>query len=215
MNKKADLPMYYLASERLRKHGIGMLATFVAGFDGDRYEDVVNISEFSDRFGLFTSQVYARSITTGTVDELLNGQRILHGALDRYKNGHGVWFMPAQMLPSELQHGIFESCFRFHKKGGASRKLALRAFQSIWAGMRPHYEALQRIEREILVPEGMYRESVTGGYMLESKVLNALYMDEERYGNFQTRCARIFREAEPACGISPVPVLQANAVSMA
>jgi radical SAM superfamily enzyme YgiQ (UPF0313 family) len=215
MNKKADLPMYYLASERLRKHGIGMLATFVAGFDGDRCEDVVNISEFSDRFGLFTSQVYARSITTGTVDDLMNGQRILHGALDRYRNGHGVWFMPAQMLPSELQHAIFESCFRFHKKGDASRKLALRAFQSIWAGMQPHYEALRRIEREILVPEGIYRESVTGGHMLAGKVLNALYTDEERYGNFLTRCSRIFLEAEPARRTSPVPVRQANAASMA
>jgi radical SAM superfamily enzyme YgiQ (UPF0313 family) len=215
MNKKADLPMYYLASERLRKHGIGMLATFVAGFDGDRYEDVLNISEFADRFGLFTSQVYARSITTGTVDELLNGQRILHGALDRYKNGHGVWFMPALMLPSELQHAIFESCFRFHKKGGASRKLALRAFQSIWAGMQPHYEALRRIEREILVPEGIYRESVTGGYMLASKVLNALYTDEGRYGDFQTRCSRIFLESEPARRTSPVPVMQGNAALMA
>jgi hypothetical protein len=192
-----------------------MLATFVAGFDGDRYEDVVNISEFSDKFGLFTSQVYARSITTGTVDELLNGQRILHGALDRYKNGHGVWFMPAQMLPSELQHAIFESCFRFHKKGGTSRKLALRAFQSIWAGLQPHYEALRRIEREILVPEGIYRESVTGGYMLESKVLNALYTDEERYRNFQARCSMIFRKTEPVRGTLPVPVMQANAASMA
>jgi hypothetical protein len=213
MNKKADLPMYYLASERLRKHGIGMLATFVAGFDGDRYEDVLNISEFADRFGLFTSQVYARSITTGTVDELLNGQRILHGALDRYKNGHGVWFLPTQMRPSELQHAIFESCFRFHKKGGGTRKPALRAFQSIWAGMQPHYEALRRIEREILVPEGIYRESVTGRYMLESNVLNALYMDEEKYESLQTRCARIFREAEPVRGTFPVPVPQAKSAS--
>ena len=215
MNKKADLTKYYLASERLRQHGIGMLATFVAGFDGDRREDVLNISEFSDRFGLFTSQVYARSITTGTVDELLNGQRILHGARDRYKNGHGVWFMPAQMLPSELQHAIFESCFRFHKKGGASRRLALRAFQSIWAAMQPHYKALQRIEREILVPEGIYRENVAGGHTLESRVLNALYTDEERYADLQVRCSTIFREADPVRDTSPAPLLQASAASMA
>lgn len=214
MNKKADLSKFYLATDRLRKHGIGMLATFVAGFDGDTLEDVLNISEFSDRIGLFTSQVYARSITTGTVDDLLNGQRVLHGALDRYKNGHGVWFMPTQMRPSELQHAIFESCFRFHKKGGGSRKLALRAFQSIWVGMKPHYEALRRIEREILIPEGIYRESVTGRYMLESNVLNALYMDEERYDNLQTRCAKIFRESEPVRKTIPVPVVKAKSASM-
>lgn len=215
MNKKADLPKYYLASDRLRKHGIGMLATFVAGFDGDTYEDVVNISEFSDRLGLFTSQVYARSITTGTVDDLLNGQRILHGAQDRYRNGHGVWFMPAQMLPSELQYAIFESCFRFHRKGDGSRKLALRAFQSIWAGMKPHYEALRRIERQILVPEGIYRERVTGGYTLQSKALNALYMDEGRYMRFRSRCADMFREAVPASVHSPMPVPQASVASSA
>jgi hypothetical protein len=81
--------------------------------------------------------------------------------------------------------------------------------------MQPHYEALQRIEREILVPEGIYRERVTGGYMLESKVLNALYMDEGRYGQFRSRCATIFREAEPARRTSPVSVLQAKAASMA
>jgi hypothetical protein len=118
------------------------------------------------------------------------------------------------MRPSELQHAIFESCFRFHKKGGGSRKLALRAFQSIWAGMQPHYKALRRIEREILVPEGIYRESVTGRYMLESNVLNALYMDEERYDNLQTRCAKIFRESEPVRRTIPVPVVKAKSASM-
>jgi hypothetical protein len=215
MNKKVDLAKYYLASERLRKHGIGMLATFVAGFDGDTYEDVVNISEFGDRFGLFTIQVYARGITPGSTDDLLSAQRNLPGRLDRYFNGHGVCILPGSMLPSDLQRGIFEAAFRFHRMGNGSRKLALRAFQSIWVGMRPHYEALQRIEREILVPEGIYREGVNGRHMLQSKALNALYMDEERYGEFQTRCATIFRNMEPVRRPSPVPVPQANAASMA
>jgi anaerobic magnesium-protoporphyrin IX monomethyl ester cyclase len=215
MKKQTDLPKYYLASERLRQHGIGMLATYVAGFDGDSYEDVVNISEFSDRFGLFTSQVYARSITAGTVDEIMNGQRILQGALNRYRNGHGVWFLPTQMLPSRLQQAIFESCFRFHKKGGAGRRLALRAFQSIWSAMQPHYEALQRIEREILVPEGIYRENVTGGYTLQDKALNGLYADEQRYVDYQTRCGAIFREMEPARVKIPASLQQESAASIA
>jgi len=215
MNKKTDLTKYYLASERLRKHGIGMLATFVAGFDGDRYEDVVNISEFGDRFGLFTIQVYARGITPGSTDDLLSAQRNLPDRLDRYFNGHGVSALPGNMLPSDLQRGIFEAAFRFHRMGNGSRKLALRAFQSIWAGMRPHYEALQRIEREILVPEGIYRERVTGGYALQDKALNALYMDEGRYGEFRSRCATMFREAEPAGVHAPVTIPQANVASSA
>jgi radical SAM superfamily enzyme YgiQ (UPF0313 family) len=215
MNKKADLTKYYLASQRIRQHGIGMLATFVAGFDGDSYEDVVNISEFSDRFGLFTSQVYARSITAGTVDEIMNAQRILRGSLNRYRNGHGVWFLPSQMLPSRLQQAIFESCFRFHKKGGAGRRLALRAFQSIWSGMQRHYQALQRIEREILVPEGIYRENVNGGYTLRDKVLNGLYADEERYEDYQSRCGAIFREMEPVRAKIAAPLQRASAASIA
>lgn len=215
MNKKIDLAKYYLASERLRKHGIGMLATFVAGFDGDTYEDVVNISEFGDRFGLFTIQVYARTIMPGSTDDLLSAPRNLPDRLDRYYNGHGVCSLPGSMLPSDLQRGIFEAAFRFHRKGDGSRKLALRAFQSIWAGMRPHYEALQRIEREILVPEGIYREGVTGGYALQGKALNALYMDEGRYEQFRSRCAAIFREAVPASVCTPVPVPQANVASLA
>ena len=215
MNKKVDLAKYYLASERLRKHGIGMLATFVAGFDGDTYEDVVNISEFGDRFGLFTIQVYARTIMPGSTDDLLSAQRNLPDRLDRYYNGHGVCSLPGSMLPSDLQRGIFEAAFRFHRMGNGSRKLALRAFQSIWAGMRPHYEALQRIEREILVPDGIYRERVTGGYTLQNKALDAMYMDEERYRQFRSRCAAIFREAEPENVRIPLPIHQANVASLA
>jgi anaerobic magnesium-protoporphyrin IX monomethyl ester cyclase len=215
MNKRVDLAKYYLASERLRKHGIGMLATFVAGFDGDTYEDVVNISEFGDRFGLYTIQVYARTIMPGSTDDLLSAPRNLPDRLDRYYNGHGVSSLPGGMLPSDLQRGIFEAAFRFHRKGNGSRLLALRAFQSIWAGMRPHYEALQRIEREILVPEGIYRESATGGYTLRTKVLDALYMDEEKYGEFRSRCATIFRESEPETVHTPVPVPMSNVASFA
>ncbi|HEX8043049.1 B12-binding domain-containing radical SAM protein [Candidatus Deferrimicrobium sp.] len=215
MNKKIDLARYYLASERLRKHGIGMLGTFVAGFDGDTYEDVVNLSEFGHRFGLFTIQVYARTIMPGSTDDLLSAHRNIPDRLDRYYNGHGVCVLPGSMLPSDLQRGIFEAEFRFHRMGDGSRKLALRAFQSIWAGMRPHYEALQRIEREILVPEGIYRERVSGVYTLQNKALDSLYMDEERYRQFRSRCATIFREAEPAIVRTPVPVPQADAASLA
>jgi hypothetical protein len=215
MNKKVDLAKYYLASERLRKHGIGMLATFVAGFDGDTYEDVVNLSEFGDRFGLFTIQVYARGITPGSTDDLLSAQRNLPDRLDRYFNGHGVCILPGSMLPSDLQRGIFEAAFRFHRMGNGSRKLALRAFQSIWAGMQPHYAALRRIEREILLPEGIYRERVTGRFTLQSEALNALYMDEGRYDRFRSRCATIFREEEPASLHTHVPASRTNAATSA
>jgi|GEM_PF-5889428 len=197
MRKRSTLEQYYAAADCLRRHGIGMLATFVAGFDGDTYEDVVNIAEFGDRIGLFTIQVYARSIAPNTVDDLLSQGRNLPGGLDKYRNGHAVNILPALMLPSDLQRAIFEASFRFHRKGDKSRRLALRAFQTIWDALSPHYEGLLRLEREILIPEGIYRSTGTG-HVLDDGALEALADDEERYRAFAERARAIFAEADRA-----------------
>jgi radical SAM superfamily enzyme YgiQ (UPF0313 family) len=210
MRKKSDLHTYHAASECLRRNGIGMLATFVAGFDGDSYEDVVNISEFGERIGLFTIQVYGRGIMPGTVDEILSGHRNIPGRLDKYVNGHAVNILPALMLPSELQRAIFEAAFRFH--GREDRKIALRAFRIIWRGIRPHYEALLRLEREILVPEGIYKPS-GAGYLLNDKALHAMTEDEERYRAFAGKSGAIFREAERAGPARDVEFLPTPAIA--
>src|SRR5512134_82948 len=209
MRKRAGLQTYHAASESLRRNGIGMLATFVAGFDGDRYEDIVNIAEFGERIGLFTVQVYGRGIMPGTVDEILSSHRNIPGRLDKYVNGHAVNILPALMLPSELQRAIFEAAFRFH--GREDRRIALSAFRTIWRGIRPHYEALLRLEREILIPEGVYRPS-GAGYLLNDKALYALTEDEERYRAFAGKAGAIFREAELAApardlGFLPTPAI--------
>jgi radical SAM superfamily enzyme YgiQ (UPF0313 family) len=210
MRKKSDLHTYHAASECLRRNGIGMLATFVAGFDGDSYEDVVNISEFGERIGLFTVQVYGRGIMPGTVDEILSGHRNIPGRLDKYVNGHAVNILPALMLPSDLQRAIFEAAFRFH--GREDRKPALRAFRIIWRGIRPHYEALLRLEREILVPEGIYKPS-GAGYRLNDKALHAMTEDEERYRAFAGKSGAIFREAERARPARDVEILPTPAIA--
>jgi radical SAM superfamily enzyme YgiQ (UPF0313 family) len=204
MRKKADLQTYYAAAECLRRNGIEFAGTFVAGFDGDSYEDVVNIAEFGERMGLFTIQVYARSIAPGTVDEMLSEGRNIPGGFNKYRNGHAVNILPARMLPSVLQRATFEAPFRFHKKGTLKDKLAMRAFQAIWNGLYPHYEGLLALEREILVPEGIYRQSGTG-YELNEKALHALTGDEERYDAFARRAAAIFRNTDH---LTPVRTLQ-------
>jgi radical SAM superfamily enzyme YgiQ (UPF0313 family) len=193
MRKRTDLGNYYMAADTLRRNGIGMLATFVAGFDGDSYEDVVNIAEFGEQIGLFTVQVYARSITPGTVDSLLSENRILPGALHKYRNGHGVYLFPTLMLPSDLQFAIFDAAFRFH--AGKDRKPAQRAFRTIWAGLAPHYEGLLRLEKEILIPEGIYEPSGSR-FLLNERALNSLAEDRERYDDFARRSASIFQEAD-------------------
>jgi radical SAM superfamily enzyme YgiQ (UPF0313 family) len=193
MRKRTDLEKYYLAADTLRRNGIGMLATFVAGFDGDSYEDVVNIAEFGERIGLFTVQVYARGIMPGTVDEILSAHRNIPGRLDKYVNGHTVNILPALMLPSDLQRAIFDAAFRFHSTG--DRRSALSAFRFIWRGIEPHLEGLLRLEREILIPEKIYKKAGSG-YLLDEKALNAFTEDEERRLAFAKRSAEIFRDAE-------------------
>ncbi|NJD61959.1 MAG: B12-binding domain-containing radical SAM protein [Deltaproteobacteria bacterium] len=193
MRKKSDLQTYHAAAECLRRNGIGFAGTFVAGFDGDTYEDVVNIAEFGERIGLYTVQVYARGIMPGTVDDILSTHRNIPGRLDKYVNGHTVNIFPTRMLPSDLQQGIFEAAFRFHDR--EDRKAALNAFRVIWRAIRPHQEALLRIEREILVPEGIYTSSGPG-FALNEKALQAVAEDEDAYGSFAKRCRTIFLEAE-------------------
>jgi anaerobic magnesium-protoporphyrin IX monomethyl ester cyclase len=210
MRKKSDLHTYHAASESLRRNGIGMLATFVAGFDGDSYEDIVNIAEFGERIGLFTIQVYGRGIMPGTVDEILSSHRNIPGRLDKYVNGHAVNILPALMLPSQLQRAIFEAAYRFHCR--EDRKIALSAFRTIWRGIRPHYEALLRLEREILVPEGIYKQS-GAGYLLNEKALYALTEDEERYRAFAGKSGAIFRETERAGTARDVSFLATPAIA--
>jgi radical SAM superfamily enzyme YgiQ (UPF0313 family) len=207
MRKKSDLQTYYAASDCLRRNGIGFAGTFVAGFDGDGYEDVVNIAEFGERIGLFTIQVYARSIAPDTVDDLLSGHRNLAGGLNKYRNGHAVNFLPSRMLPSDLQRAVFEAPFRFHKKENLKDKLALRAFQTIWNGIYPHYEGLLALEREILLPEGIYK-TFGSGYVLNEKALGALTEDEDRFAAFAGRAASIFRKTDH---MAPARTVRAHA----
>src|SRR3990172_7486432 len=182
MRKKADLQTFYAASECLRRDGIG----------------------------LFTIQVYGRGIMPGTVDEILMSHRNIPGRLDKYVNGHTVNIFPALMLPSDLQRAIFEAAFRFHRREG--RKVALSTFRAIWRGIRPHYEALQRLEREILIPEGIYTPA-DGGFLLNEKALHALTEDEERYQSFAGICGTIFREAERVDPAKDVRSLPASAIA--
>lgn len=212
MRKRETLDEYHAAAECLRRNGIGILATFVAGFDGDRYEDVVNIGEFGDRLGLFTVQPYARGITPGTIDEILSENRLIPRRLNKYFNGHCVSVLPAQMLPSDLQRAIFEAAFQFHRKGAGKRKPALRVFQFLWNAIQPHYEGLRRLEREILIPEQVYQEN-GAGYVLNEKNLRALTDDEDRYRDYAEKAEAIFLEADRAVSGTVIPMRTVKSIA--
>lgn len=212
MRKRSGLQEFHAAAECLRRNGIGMLATFVAGFDGDRYADVVNIAEFGERLGLFTIQPYARSIAPGTIDDVLSGNRNIPGGLNKYRNGHAVNIFPAQMLPSDLQRAIFEAAFEFHGRENKKRNPALRAFRLIWGALNPHYEGLLRLERDFLIPEKIYRQ-IYSEYVLNEKNLNALMEDEERYRAFARKAEAIFLEADRAVSGQVIPIRTVKSIA--
>jgi len=192
MRKRMTLQKYLAASATLRRHGISMLGTFAAGFDGDTLEDVHEIADFAEKMGLFTVQVYSRCITPGTTDMILSGNRIIPGRPNRYANGHGVWVLPSLMMPSQLQEAMFEVSLRFHKRA-ASRKPAHLIFGKIWRAMQPNFLALQRIEREVLLPMGIYR-AAGDQYRLDEDRLDQVCDDGDLGNHYRSECRRIFTE---------------------
>jgi radical SAM superfamily enzyme YgiQ (UPF0313 family) len=194
MRKGMTTRKYFSAAETLRRHGISYLGTFVSGFDEDTLEGIAGIADFAERMGLFTMQVYSRGIIPGTIDMILSGNRMIPGRLNRYFNGHGTSILPTLMLPSRLQEATFEVMLRFHK-GVASRRAAHRVFSTIWDRLKPHVNALRRIEGEVLMPMGIYRQT-RQGFRLDEDRLHRVCEDPGMFARYKTACVRIFREAE-------------------
>lgn len=211
MRKKMDIGMYLAAGETLQRHGISYLGTFVSGFDSDTVDGIAGIADFAEQMGLFTMQVYSRSITPATTDMIFYGHRILPGRLNKYANGHGTWFLPSLMLPSELQKAIFDTTLNFHRRT-PSRKPALRVFLNIWECLQPHVNALKSIERDVLIPMGIY-EGTRHGYILNEDRLHKICGDPNEYAMYKLSCEKIFRETEFL--VEKTAVSAGNAIRMA
>jgi len=192
MRKRMSLEKYIAASEMLRRHGISMLGTFASGFDGDTVDDVRGIADFAEKMSLFTVQVYARCITPGTTDMILSEHRIIPGHPNKYKNGHGVWIMPALMLPSQLQETMFEVALKFHSRI-RSRKPAHLIFSRILTQLQPNIRALKRIESEVLLPMRIYKP-VKQEYRIDEDRLLQIYDNKDLLHRYRTMCKRIFTE---------------------
>lgn len=192
MRKQMTSEKCVAASKMLRRHGISMLGTFASGFDGDTIDDIRGIADFAEKMNLFTVQVYARCITPGTTDMIMSEHRIIPGHPNKYKNGHGVWIMPALMLPSQLQETIFEVAFKFHSRI-RSRKPAHLIFSRIWTQLQPNVRALKRIESEVLLPMRIYRQSEQEFRIDEDRLLQ-IHDDKDLLHRYRTACKRIFTE---------------------
>jgi hypothetical protein len=185
---------YLAAAGTLRRHGINYLGTFVAGFDEDTHADIAGIADFAEKLGLFTIQIYARAVAPGTTDMILHGRRMIPGRLNKYANGHGAWILPSLMLPSQLQETIFNATLKFHQ-GVPSRAPARRVFSTIWDRLQPHQNALKRIEKDVLLPLGIYRQ-IKQGFHIDEDRLNRVCEEPDTYARYAAACSRIFRETE-------------------
>lgn len=195
MRKRSDIPQYLSAADRLHRHDFLIAATFVAGFDGDRYEDVLNIAEFAKAMGCFTIQVYARNITPGTLDDVRYKHRIIPGYLNKFFNGHTVNTFSSQMLPSTLQRAVFEAASLFYDRKEPQKRLVGRMYQQIWKGISSHYEALLRIEDEILLPQKLYVHD-----KLQEEELLSVVEDEQRRADMEEKIRAIFQSVSHAAG---------------
>ncbi len=193
MRKRTEVSQYIEAAARLNCNGFHIAASFVTGFDGDERDDVVEIGRFADRIGCFTIQVYARNLTPGTLDEVLSGHRLIPGTMHRFRNGHTVNIFPSRMLPSALQKAMFDAVSLFYDGKDPQKRLIGRLYRQVWNGIHPHYEALRKVEDEILLPERIYVSERADGYRLQEKTLRAVAEDPERLEAMERRIRAIFQ----------------------
>jgi radical SAM superfamily enzyme YgiQ (UPF0313 family) len=197
MGKRTTVGTYRTAAQRLRAYGFRVAATFVTGFAEDSLEDVRAISAFADEIGCFTIQVYAHAITPGAADTR-SAHRAIRGIPRQFLNGHAVSVLPLRMLPSELQAALFETAARFYDRSREpQRRLVGAVYRHVRRSMQPYELALQRFEREILLPEQLYVPDRTGSYRLQEEPLQRVLEDTDRRTRLDLRLAAIFREC---CG---------------
>ena len=108
---------------------------------------------------------------------IMSEHRIIPGHPNKYKNGHGVWIMPALMLPSQLQETMFEVALKFHGRI-RSRKPAHLIFSRILTQLQPNIRALKRIESEVLLPMLIYKP-VKQEYRIDEDRLLQIYDNKD------------------------------------
>lgn len=114
--RQNDVERYRDAVERLHDRGICVMAGFIAGFDNQTPDDVVEMADHIDALGFDVPFLSVLTPFRGTplYDQLLRDDRIRREVGWNHYNGYNVAFRPARMSAREL--------------GWAHRRLWQRAF---------------------------------------------------------------------------------------
>ena len=147
-NKRQNKIDYYKECiEKLHTHGIAVMAGFIAGFDGDTAQSIVEMADKLVEVGVDVPFLSVLTPYKGTAlyNELEAQGRLLDGRGWQFYNGYNVAFQPQGMAPDELL--------------GAHRRLWQRAFSV--------RHVLKRLGR------GMFRLRL--GALLLSLAMNGFY----------------------------------------
>jgi radical SAM superfamily enzyme YgiQ (UPF0313 family) len=134
-NKHQNRVQYYKdCIEALHRHGIAVMAGFIAGFDGDAAEDIENMTRQLDEIGVDVPFLSVLTPFKGTpvYDQMVAEHRLIKDRGWEFYNGYNVTFYPLNMTPDELLQAhrrLWTTAFSFR----ASFK---RIWRSLWR-LRP------------------------------------------------------------------------------
>jgi radical SAM superfamily enzyme YgiQ (UPF0313 family) len=164
-NKRQNKVQYYKdCIAAVHRHGIAVMAGFIAGFDGDTPAGIERMAHQLDEIGVDVPFLSVLTPYKGTplYDQLVAEHRLIEDRGWEFYNGYNVAFYPQHMTPDEL----------------------LRAHRRLWTTAFSFRSSLKRIWRSV-------RHLRPGALML-SVAMNGFYGVKRLRGNLpidmQARC---------------------------
>jgi radical SAM superfamily enzyme YgiQ (UPF0313 family) len=104
-NKRQNKVQYYKDSiDALHRHGIAVMAGFIAGFDGDTADSIEAMARRLDEIGVDVPFLSVLTPYKGTplYDKLASDDRMIRERGWEFYNGYNVTFYPQHMTPDDL-----------------------------------------------------------------------------------------------------------------
>lgn len=155
-NKRQNkIENYQTAIAEIRKRGIAVMAGFIAGFDNDNYDTIVEMSERLMEIGVDVPFLSIMTPFKGTSlqEKLVQEDRMLNDRGWNYYNGYNVAFQPQNLTPLEL----------------------LKAHRELWSKSFSFKNAVIRIFRGLKLRNGAF---------LLVLFMNAFYCLKKLRGNY-------------------------------
>lgn len=156
-NKRQNkIHQYKTAVRTIRKKGIAVMAGFIAGFDSDTEESVIEMADRIQDIGIDVPFLSIMTPFKGTpiYENLVRENRILPGRGWQFYNGYNVAFLPKNMMPGGL----------------------LRAHRTLWGKAFSAPYTMRRMLR------GLF--TLSFGALCLSLFMNAFYMLKRLRGNY-------------------------------